>query len=1035
MRGRRWIHSGQALVVVSVALWPLLLSDLAATHAVVARTLTTGVAPSAPRIAPPPDVDPGPRPGRASPALAPALHRALLSVAAGPGGLAAVPASGDRTGSARRIAVLRAAGVLDTAEPLEVAGIQHTPFEVRKLGRPIFNRRGRLHEVGGELVGHTGRLGFPLLQDADWRIDKTEALSMAEQTAGIEALRGQPRVEQGWFARPGSTVPAWRITIPAASPFGTWQVILDARTGEVFSVVDRLLRIDGTGSVYNPNVALAPVPVEVPLFDLDGSGYLSGRITRVFDARAAAAFQPDASFLFPVTDPRFVQTNVYQALTDTGLFAEAHGFPAFAAAVFADTNLTDPDTGGEFNNAFYDPVFQRFGFGNGDGVITANLGTDQDVAAHEMAHHVFEVLVQPLILSILDPVLAMHEGVADTMAALLGGDPNVGESTIPGAPYLRTLANTLRFPDDASPDPHETGLIYGGANWELIQALGAPLFADILVAALPFLPPEALEVDYRDALLQGDQAVTGGVNAALIGSVFTARGFDDLELPPEFKGFLDDGVPASGPLVDGAFDFYGFAEFPGSTAITFTTTGTGDADLLVAPVELFDPNDPSTFALSAGPTSSEFIQITQGTVPSVDADDLWLVAVLDYPDFSSSSYSVTAQANLPTAGIFVNGPPVVGNIAMQGEIDFLTFTGFAGQVVRLEATALDSTLDPLIAIVVPDTFEILGLDDDSGPGTDALIQGAQLPSTGTFAIAVLSAIVDIDPTAGTGSYLLALSNCANTGPNADGDALADVCDDDDDNDGFLDSEDTAPLDPTACADSDQDGCDDCSGGAGYDPFSDGPDNDVDGVCDLGDLDDDNDGCLDPADPAPLVPSTDPDLDFLGTDCDSCPTVANATQDDADTDGVGDACDTCVGLFNPPVDAASVQAWMTLVSGQRDDDGDGTGNRCDFKYAGNAGTLISGIDVSDMRASVFTDLSLSTCGTSGDKICAQFDHDELGGLVAPSDVGLLRNRTFTPNGPSCGAACDPLASPLGFSGTIGSGNEVPGKAICEGAHCP
>ena len=81
-------------------------------------------------------------------------------------------------------------------------------------------------------------------------------------------------------------------------------------------------------------------------------------------------------------------------------------------------------------------------------------------------------------------------------------------------------------------------------------------------------------------------------------------------------------------------------------------------------------------------------------------------------------------------------------------------------------------------------------------------------------------------------------NCpvdANPGQeDADGDGDGDACDDDDDNDGVLDPGDPAMLNPDICGDSDDDGCDDCA--VGTDDF--GPLPDADPSNDGTDLDGD-----------------------------------------------------------------------------------------------------------------------------------------------------------------------------------------------------
>ncbi len=76
-------------------------------------------------------------------------------------------------------------------------------------------------------------------------------------------------------------------------------------------------------------------------------------------------------------------------------------------------------------------------------------------------------------------------------------------------------------------------------------------------------------------------------------------------------------------------------------------------------------------------------------------------------------------------------------------------------------------------------------------------------------------------------------------PDFDSDGLCNDRDSDDDNDGVNDGEDIAPLDPNRCRDLDIDTCDDCTNtgadNSGGDPSNDGPDADLNGICDAGEL--------------------------------------------------------------------------------------------------------------------------------------------------------------------------------------------------------
>jgi hypothetical protein len=165
----------------------------------------------------------------------------------------------------------------------------------------------------------------------------------------------------------------------------------------------------------------------------------------------------------------------------------------------------------------------------------------------------------------------------------------------------------------------------------------------------------------------------------------------------------------------------------------------------------------------------------------------------------------------------------------------------------------------------------------------------------------------------------------------------------------------------------------------------------------------------------LSDDRDGDTDGVVEAADNCPT-SRTRPSDTDGDGVGDACDGCVLVANPRVSRCEARRspWLTTTGGQRDDDHDGYGNKCDAKFPGNAGEVVGAADLVELRASNGKGRELDECGAGGVRPCAIFDLDETDAVVGAGDLTLFRARNGKAPGPRC-ASC-PLACEAGASGS-------------------
>lgn len=154
----------------------------------------------------------------------------------------------------------------------------------------------------------------------------------------------------------------------------------------------------------------------------------------------------------------FLATNVVKQFVRTQLDPN---MPKLNEAIVANVNLNQDC------NAFYDGTAINFFHAS---TKCQNTGLVQDVVFHEFGHALHS---EEIIEGVGAFDGAMSEGAADFLAASITGDAGMGRGFFYNNDALRNLDPPFKeflWPDDVQ-EIHHTGLIYGGAFWDLRKQL------------------------------------------------------------------------------------------------------------------------------------------------------------------------------------------------------------------------------------------------------------------------------------------------------------------------------------------------------------------------------------------------------------------------------------------------------------------------------------------------------------------------------------------------------------------------------------
>ena len=674
----------------------------------------------------------------------------------------------------------------------DALGCAHLHLSAVIDGLPVVGSSLTVHvDPGGKVIGSAGDLVTDLrvINDPGWPpvLDAARARGRVMEKVGIRTMLGGHQAREVILVRSITkrvASRAWEVAISAWDPVGQWRAYVDPWTGEIISLRDEHCYVTGQGTVYNPNRISGPLE-QVSIDFLDGTGKMRGEVFNIIDETGERPVSDNLTFDFAADSQFFHHASIGYYLAQTHSFLTGVGFSHNRGTIPVVANAQDPQRGGPFNNAFYTPMGRGFIFGNGDGQSTAHLSSDGDVASHEYGHFFHNMLKQHEPTQLHTPIRAMGEAFGDIVQAVVWGDPLVGESTIPGQPYMRNMENVLVQPGDLRGEEHDDGELIGGALWDTVELLSGGLgaqvtlqarqeMARILIAGIPFLP--AANVRWTDlyvALDQGDQQ-RGGANRTILTQAFQRHGLvpGGTVIPgigkraPMEDALVQKALAPQGPVVEGyelvsgvpisialpetfdaddpSFGLFYIRVPQGATQLdVITQGGTGDVVLLVFPLNA-DLDNTNDYILVDNGFADEFIQVTSSTLPPIERDTTWMIAVIDFTDQQDSL--VLVQATVTGGDVSVTpiqfGQTLAGEVSQPGEVDFFVFEGTQNQTISVSVISTDNRLDPVTAIITADGG-FVAEDDDSGAGSNALIQNAVLPQTGIYLIAVTSYVSDV----------------------------------------------------------------------------------------------------------------------------------------------------------------------------------------------------------------------------------------------------------------------------------------------------
>ncbi|HEY3359416.1 MAG TPA: MYXO-CTERM sorting domain-containing protein [Polyangia bacterium] len=405
---------------------------------------------------------------------------------------------------------------------------------------------GRVFLVNSAVQPRPAKLATPLIADGAARA----AVAARGAVAGKARLVAVPT---GAELRPCFVVYGRTLR-----PFGIWDYLVDAQTGDV---VRRLSRLRAArGRVYEDSPAQGAGLIDVDLPHLTGAETLTGDYADTYRAtmrgnnsvtKDRKAVPVNGDYLFDpqehsFTDP-FAEVQMYYHVSRIHQwFADTFGFARVGRGADQHIDLfanfaTDAGNGQlqPYDNAFYGDLD-----GDGHGDLTFGQGGldfsyDAEVIYHEFTHSVVDEGPKLDGLDIdalglfLDPG-SLNEAFADYFSSTFVGDPILGEyvgQEMGQGGAIRRMTDPAgehaSCPGTLSGETHADGVVWARALWDTRSMLDVATADQVIWAALQSLNGSTTFTQAARSVTAMARVKLGDAAGAYIEASMAARGLDD----------------------------------------------------------------------------------------------------------------------------------------------------------------------------------------------------------------------------------------------------------------------------------------------------------------------------------------------------------------------------------------------------------------------------------------------------------------------------------------------------------------------------